>query len=60
MVAGKFHVSEMFFEVPKDYESPLSGTLRLFARVVERYEKPVDPGKSLERMKEHAILPWCK
>ena len=51
---GKMNVSELFFEVPKDYSRPQSGTLRLFARSVERFEKPVDASK-----KEVKQPPWC-
>ena len=53
-IPGKLNVSELFFEVPKDYSNPRSGTLRLFARSVERFEKPVDTSK-----KEIKQLPWC-
>ena len=42
---GRLSVSELFFEVPKDYSKPSDGTLHLFARSVERYEKPVNPSK---------------
>ncbi|KAL9117002.1 MAG: hypothetical protein Q9187_006466, partial [Circinaria calcarea] len=50
----KLKVSELFFEVPKDHSKPEDGLLRLFARSVERAEKPVDPAK--EEVKR---LPWC-
>ena len=51
---GRLNVSELFFEVPKDYSNPQSGSLRLFARSVERFEKPVDASK-----KELKQPPWC-
>ncbi|KAK4692390.1 hypothetical protein P7C71_g4803, partial [Lecanoromycetidae sp. Uapishka_2] len=44
-VPGRLNVSELFFEVPKDHSNPSNGTLRLFARSVERFEKPVDSSK---------------
>ena len=53
-VPGKLHVSELFFEVPKDYSQPDGRKLRLFARSVERSEKPVDLSKD-----EPKQLPWC-
>lgn len=53
-VPGKLNVSELFFEVPKDYSKPKNGSLRLFARSVERFEKPVDASK-----KEVKKPPWC-
>ena len=51
---GKLNVSELFFEVPKDYSHPQNGSLRLFARSAERFEKPVDATK-----KEVKQPPWC-
>lgn len=50
---GRMNVSELFFEVPKDYSKPQNGSLRLFARSVERFEKPVDASK-----KEVKQAPW--
>ena len=52
---GKLQVSELFFEVPKDYSKPDDGSLRLFARSVERFENPVELGKDGQKR-----LPWCK
>jgi pimeloyl-ACP methyl ester carboxylesterase len=43
----------LFFEVPKDHSNPSYGTLRLFARSVERFERPVDASK-----KEPKQPPW--
>lgn len=51
---GKFNVSELFFQVPRDYANPHNGSLRLFARSVERFEKPLDASK-----KEVKQPPWC-
>lgn len=51
---GRLNVSELFFEVPKDHSRPQDGSLRLFARSVERFEKPVDVSK-----KEVKQPPWC-
>ena len=50
---GRLNVSELVFEVPKDYSNPGNGNLRLFARSVERFEKPVDASK-----KEVKQPPW--
>ena len=52
---GKINVSELFFEVPKDHSNPSKGSLRLFARSAERFEKPVDASK-----KEVKQQPWCR
>lgn len=41
----RLSVSELFFEAPKDYSNPQNGSLRLFARSVERFEKQVDASK---------------
>ena len=51
---GRMNVSELFFQVPKDYANPQNGSLRLFARSVERFEKLVDASK-----KEVKQPPWC-
>ena len=51
---GRLNVSEIFFEVPRDYSNPSKGSLKLFARSVERFEKPVDLSK-----KEVNQPPWC-
>lgn len=48
-------MSELFFEVPKDYLKVKNGKLQLFARSVERFEQPVDLSK-----KESKQLPWCR
>ncbi|KAK0729172.1 Alpha/Beta hydrolase protein [Apiosordaria backusii] len=42
---GGFHVTELFFEVPKNYAHPEDGTIRLFARSIRRHEKAI-PGLS--------------
>jgi pimeloyl-ACP methyl ester carboxylesterase len=54
---GKLKVSELFFEVPKDYSNPSDGTLRLFARSVTRHEVPVAPTDEKE-LKKKAQMPW--
>lgn len=48
-------MSELFFDVPKDYSKPADGNLRLFARSVERVEKPTDGAKE-----EKKHMPWCR
>jgi pimeloyl-ACP methyl ester carboxylesterase len=55
--SGKLEVSELFFEVPKDYANPSSGTLHLFARSVIRHEKPAAPLRDDERRKK-SQKPW--
>ena len=42
---GKLTVSELFFEVPKNYSRLQDGSLRLFARSAERFEKSIDTSK---------------
>lgn len=46
-------VSELAFAVPIDYSNPERGQLRLFARSVERFEKPIDPSTKVVKQK-----PW--
>ncbi|KAI9760806.1 MAG: hypothetical protein M4579_001436 [Chaenotheca gracillima] len=55
IVPGKYKVSELFFDVPKDYSKPDEETLRLFARSIQKYERPAqDPPEE-----EAKQLPWC-
>lgn len=49
---GKLRVAELFFDVPVDYSKPNGTTLRLFARSVARFNKPVEPTK------DEGKLPW--
>lgn len=49
---GKLRVAELFFDVPVDYSKPNGTTLRLFARSVTRFNKPVEPTK------DEGKLPW--
>lgn len=51
-MVGKLRVAELFFDVPVDYSKPNGGTLRLFARSIARFNKPVEPTK------EEPRLPW--
>ena len=45
---GKLLVEEVFFEVPKVYEDPTKGNLRVFARTITRFKKPADPSKQCQ------------
>ncbi|KAL9023597.1 MAG: hypothetical protein Q9196_007101 [Gyalolechia fulgens] len=53
-VPGKLLTSEYFFQVPLDHAHPRDDTLKLFARSVERFERPVDASKADTKQ-----LPWC-
>ena len=53
LVLGRLLVSELVFAVPVDYSNPDKERLRLFARSVERFEKPVDPSVKATKQK-----PW--
>lgn len=55
--SGKLRVSELFFEVPKDYANPSLGSLRLFARSVVKHETPAVP-LSDEEQKKSSQKPW--
>lgn len=37
------HVTELFFEVPKNYARPELGSLKLFGRSVRKHERPIIP-----------------
>lgn len=56
-ITGKLKVSELLFEVPKDYSNPGSDTIQLFARSVARYEKPAAPIAEEEARKK-SQKPW--
>lgn len=49
-------MTEHFFDVPKDYSKPETGTLRLFARSIRKHETPADPAAADEASKKQ--LPW--
>ena len=53
---GKLQVAEYLFEVPLVHEKPEKGNLRLFARSIQKHEKPADPTKDEEKKQ----LPWCR
>ncbi|KAL2154354.1 hypothetical protein VTH82DRAFT_3030 [Thermothelomyces myriococcoides] len=40
---GQLHVTELFFEVPKNHSRPDAGTLTLFGRSVRKHERPIVP-----------------
>ncbi|KAB5580318.1 Alpha/Beta hydrolase protein [Coniochaeta sp. 2T2.1] len=40
VLPGLLHISEVFFEVPKNYAAPNSGTLKLFGRIANKVEIP--------------------
>jgi pimeloyl-ACP methyl ester carboxylesterase len=42
-IPGQLHITELFFEVPKNYAQPEAGTLKLFGRSVRKNERPITP-----------------
>jgi len=56
-VTGKLKVSELLFEVPRDYSNPDRGTLQLFGRSVTKYEKAA-AFLSEEERRRKAYKPW--
>lgn len=54
---GKFRVSELSFQVPKDHSNPAIGSLRLFARAVTKHECPISPVDENE-MQKKSQKPW--
>jgi len=43
-LSGQLHVTELLFEVPRNYASPSAGRrLRLFGRSVRKHERPIVP-----------------
>ena len=53
MILGRLLVSELAFAVPIDYSNPDKGGIRIFARSVDRSERPVDPSA-----KDNKQKPW--
>lgn len=59
LVPGKLKITEHFFETLRDYSSPSSGTLRLFARSACKHSTPVDvEGETDAEQKKKQQLPW--
>ena len=56
-IPGKLNVSELLFEVPRDYSNPERGTLQLFGRSVTKYEKPAAP-LSEDEARKKSSKPW--
>lgn len=54
---GQFLVSELFFEVPKDYSNQTLGVLQLFGRSVTKHERPIVPPSETEK-KQAEQKPW--
>lgn len=50
-------MSELFFEVPRDWMNPEKGTIQLFARSVTKFEKPTTIITDEER-KKNEKKPW--
>lgn len=59
LIPGKLRITERFFEVPRDYSNPSSGTIQLFARSAVKAEKPADYNpKGAETDPKKTQLPW--
>ncbi|KAK3310564.1 Alpha/Beta hydrolase protein [Chaetomium strumarium] len=48
VLPGRLHVTELFFEVPKNHAKPEDGTLKLFGRCVRKYSRPIVPPSKSE------------
>ncbi|KZL86661.1 proline iminopeptidase [Colletotrichum incanum] len=57
VIPGQFLVSELFFEVPKDYNNQASGVLQLFGKSVTKHERPIVPPSETEK-KQAEQKPW--
>ena len=49
VVPGACKITELFFNVPRDYANPARGTLRLFARSASRHDVPVSPTRKKDK-----------
>ncbi|KAF1938051.1 alpha/beta-hydrolase [Clathrospora elynae] len=58
LVPGKLRITEHFFQVPRDYSNPSSGTIQLFARSALKAEKPADYTLTSHQDPKKTQLPW--
>ncbi|KAH7393892.1 Alpha/Beta hydrolase protein [Phaeosphaeria sp. MPI-PUGE-AT-0046c] len=58
LVPGKLRITEHFFQVPRDYGNPASGTIQLFARSALKAEKPADYTATPNQDSKKSQLPW--
>ncbi|KAH8727083.1 Alpha/Beta hydrolase protein [Phaeosphaeriaceae sp. PMI808] len=58
LVPGKLRITEHFFQVPRDYSDPASGSIQLFARSALKAEKPVEIASVSNENPEKTQLPW--
>ncbi|KAF2827352.1 alpha/beta-hydrolase [Ophiobolus disseminans] len=58
LVPGKLRITEHFFQVPRDYNNPASGTIQLFARSALKAEKPADYTSTSHQDVQKIQLPW--
>ncbi|KAF1839726.1 proline iminopeptidase [Decorospora gaudefroyi] len=58
LVPGKLRITEHFFQVPRDYSNPSSGTIQLFARSALKAEKPADYTSTTQTDPKKTQLPW--
>ncbi|KAH7085241.1 Alpha/Beta hydrolase protein [Paraphoma chrysanthemicola] len=58
LVPGKLRITEHFFQVPRDYSNPSSGTIQLFARSALKAERPADYTPTSHQDPKKTQLPW--
>ncbi|KAL6709455.1 hypothetical protein ACN47E_001390 [Coniothyrium glycines] len=58
LVPGKLKITEHFFQVPRDYSNPSSGSIQLFARSALKAEKAADYNPKGEPDLKKTQLPW--
>ncbi|EAT76859.1 hypothetical protein HBH56_219540 [Parastagonospora nodorum] len=58
LVPGKLRITEHFFQVPRDYSNPASGTIQLFSRSALKAEKPADYPSESSKDPKKTQLPW--
>jgi pimeloyl-ACP methyl ester carboxylesterase len=54
-IPGQLHVTELFFEVPKNHARPEAGTLKLFGRSVRKHERPIVPLSASDLAKKEKL-----
>ncbi|KAF2751803.1 proline iminopeptidase [Sporormia fimetaria CBS 119925] len=58
IVPGKIKITEHFFQVPRDYSNPSSGSIQLFARSARKFEKPANFNPGAPEDSKKTQPPW--
>ncbi|TVY32439.1 Proline iminopeptidase, partial [Lachnellula subtilissima] len=60
LIPGKLQVTELFFQVPRDYSNPSLGTIRVFARSVIKHERTAGSVNGKGETEQKPWLLWLQ